>query len=272
MYTSLHTLRSIWERSEGTFVFLASRIGAKFEQLPYAPSTIQDTPDSRKADLFFTPLRFNGRQRLNVNVYRPGVLFADLDGSPEITPELEPSVRWETSPGNSQAVWFLDQPQERSEWEEVNRALTYYVGADRGGWHAAKLLRVPFTLNHKYDPPVSGKALYYTGKVYTLAQVWLRVGGALPSAPPVHMTVGNAEEPKLPLSIAFLLQKTRVPDRSLHLYQLARELRRIGMSAQATFNLLENCPANKFRNRPNDLRKYIIKPVFGNTETSANVV
>ena len=38
--------------------------------------------------------------------------------------------------------------------EDYSRRLAYHVGADKSGWDLGQLLRVPFTMNWKYNTPV----------------------------------------------------------------------------------------------------------------------
>lgn len=82
-------------------------------------------------------------------------LWSDLD---EVTPDdlqiksVPAPCVVETSPERYQAFWRLSDklipPDVR---EDLSRKLTYYVGADKGGWACNKLMRVPFTINHKYS-------------------------------------------------------------------------------------------------------------------------
>jgi hypothetical protein len=61
------------------------------------------------------------------------------------------------SGGGVHMYWRLDTPAEgikMIEAEELNRKLANYFAADPGPTHMAATLRLPGTLNHKYDPPV----------------------------------------------------------------------------------------------------------------------
>src|SRR5882724_8710695 len=85
-------------------------------------------------------------------------LWSDLD---LVTPEdlqmksVPAPCIVETSPDRYQAYWRLSDglipPDVR---EDLSRKVTYYVEADKGGWACNKLMRVPYTINHKYvDKP-----------------------------------------------------------------------------------------------------------------------
>jgi hypothetical protein len=53
------------------------------------------------------------------------------------------------------AYWLLDRPLTPAEAELANRRLARALGADLRSTDAARVLRPPGTLNHKYDPPAS---------------------------------------------------------------------------------------------------------------------
>lgn len=91
----------------------------------------------------------------------PNLLWADLD---EIDPEdldLPPSFCVETSPGRFAALWLTDKPVT----EELNRRLTYHIGADRSGWDYTQRLRLMVdTKNYKYK------------RVHTVSYIWRNNG------------------------------------------------------------------------------------------------
>jgi hypothetical protein len=102
-------------------------------------------------DLYFTPNLFSVRDRKAAHMLPSCSLYADLD---EVDPagiesRLVPTIWWATSPGRFQAVWLLDSPLARDSFEHLNKRLTYHLGADRSGWNAAKVLRIPGTINNK---------------------------------------------------------------------------------------------------------------------------
>ena len=109
-------------------------------------------PQNENYDLFFAPNLFTG-QRKNENMAPSVWLYADLDEAEY--PALTPTWYWETSPGNTQAMWKLNEPMDLEAHSRWNKALTTLTGADPGGWHASKLLRVPSSYNYKRGCPVS---------------------------------------------------------------------------------------------------------------------
>jgi Protein of unknown function (DUF3987)/RepB DNA-primase N-terminal domain len=87
------------------------------------------------------------------------LVWADLD---YVDPEFidpRPAIAIKTSDGRYQAIWRLEQDVSWQIAQEYSRRIAYNVGADKSGWDATQLLRVPFTFNFKYEsedkvPPV----------------------------------------------------------------------------------------------------------------------
>jgi len=60
------------------------------------------------------------------------------------------------SGGGAHLYWLLNEPAEKSDIEaveDVNRRIAHALGGDQSATEAARVLRVPGTLNHKYSPP-----------------------------------------------------------------------------------------------------------------------
>jgi hypothetical protein len=72
--------------------------------------------------------------------------------------EPKPSILVESGTG-VHAYWILDCPllvQNEERWKEieaVNRGLVSRFDGDDGAIDVSRILRVPNTLNHKYNPP-----------------------------------------------------------------------------------------------------------------------
>jgi hypothetical protein len=215
-------------------------------------------------DLFFSPLLFKG-ERKNSNVAPPGVLYADLDNVWERLDQLHklwPHVMWLTSDNNAQAVWFLDAPMaDLNAWHDLNQRMTYFMGADKGGWHASKLLRVPGSLNWKYDPPQQGKVWSFQPKAAPYEAEALR-----DSLPPVKSGGFNRVEavptpipqaewkshlakiwPRLPLRTRADLLAPGMHDRSEALVRASNKMRFAGISPEDQFHALWWTEWNKFR-------------------------
>ena len=91
------------------------------------------------------------KRRVKENAVPPSALYADGDGAkiPDWMPP--PSVVVESSPDREQYYWTVTKPMTSEEFEDVNKRLTYALGADKGKWALATLLRAPGTKNYKYE-------------------------------------------------------------------------------------------------------------------------
>jgi hypothetical protein len=77
-------------------------------------------------------------------------LYADGDGA-EVPGWMDPpTLTVESSPGRHQYWWRLDRRMAPEEAEKLNRLLTYKIGADKGCWNLARVLRIPGTKNYDY--------------------------------------------------------------------------------------------------------------------------
>jgi hypothetical protein len=111
---------------------------------------------SKGWDCYFAPAVFSKPRRLKENVSHSNVLWADFDsgnGLPEF--ELQPNLIVASSTGKYHCYWNLTSSVGAQDLESHNRGLAYAFDADKSGWDANQLLRVPGTLNYKYDPPQS---------------------------------------------------------------------------------------------------------------------
>lgn len=229
---------------------------------------IWDQPHNH--DAYFTPLSFDG-PRQNHRALEPiYTLFADLD---EANPQLlgiNPSIAWETSPGMFQGVWFLSDGLSLEEFNTLNKSLTYWAGADRGGWHASKVLRIPGSVNWKRGG-AEGRVLWVTNK--TISSSWLyrqidihEAGeGPLPGdCPPVP----SEEDAELALMAGGIglgtrhaLQTSIVDDRSVHIWKVAKALKRDGVAPDDAFRMIWYQPWNKHRQmgRPQRLWADIVR-------------
>ena len=267
---NIEILRAIWKRSRGDYAFVSTMkrgengergtwLDYPFQYMQAMP--IQDQPHN--SDLFFAPLRFNRNERKNETVAGPGVLFADLDDAPTDYGLIQPSVLWETSPGNRQGVWFLKSyNHDYQRWANLNKRLTHQLGADPGGWMGSKVLRVPESINWKRK--AFGKVLDFE-ETRAYDTEWLDT--YLVSAPSVQPSL-TGEHPKEPTVRAageiivsrwgdmslrgrHMLMKERVRDRSLHIVKTAHELLNSGMSPEDVFVMIWWRPWNKWRLRNN---------------------
>lgn len=80
--------------------------------------------------------------------------WADLDEVEPTSSRLRPSIIVETSPDRYQAYWLLDELIRAERIEDINRRIIHDAKGhsnDQSGWPLTKLLRVPWTFNHKAE-------------------------------------------------------------------------------------------------------------------------
>jgi len=107
-------------------------------------------------EIYWAPMVFNKDSRKEQYSTDCSYLWADLDPVAPSKCFIEPSIAWESSPGRYQAIWLLKDAIDPADHNELNKRLTYAVGADKSGWDLTQVLRLPGTTNHKYveKPPV----------------------------------------------------------------------------------------------------------------------
>ena len=264
----------IWDQSDEGVAFVShlNRRNETWREFP----VYGNEPNMTKwmqpyvSDLFFSARRFATPTRTNENATSAKLLYADLDGVyPPSLGVLEPTLWWSTTPNkNWQGVWFTSAPAN----DDLNRRLTYKVGADRGGWHASKMLRVPMSMNYKREAvqntELGGSELQFTVHAISGLCPSLAPGAAPGHAdnwpdPPAdndHEWLLRLYWPEMSLSARSMLVRMRPTDRSLHIIKLARELFACGFTADTIFMLIWGADFNKYRHRPstlwNEINKY----------------
>ncbi len=225
-------------------------------------------PQQDGVDLFFAPNLFRGARK-NENMVDSMWLYADLDEAPY--PDIEPTWYWTTSPGNTQALWLLETPVNHQRHATLNKALTAYTGADVGGWHASKLLRVPGSYNYKRGCVVSAATHV------SVSNTTDTIGMAL--APYITYREASSEEWQ-PIIAATnkegveeyywdrmgLLSRSMLRrggfDRSKHIVMMIHQLLGEGFSKQEVFELIWPQAWNKWRadsHRPHMLAREIMR-------------
>jgi hypothetical protein len=284
--TPRELMNAIWDRSDGERVFLPYRDrDQEWHEdggwdLPITDSVLDAMTDGKNdyGDLYFTPLVFNGNRRSNENVGSIGVLFADLDYA-EPSKLVPASAVWETSPGSLQAVWFMGKMfQNYAQWSVMNRAMTYFTGADKGGWMGSKVLRVPGSKNWKragvvgeilsynpeyvYDPGKLEEFFYARGYFNGAADV---VTTPVPDGP---VDLNTVDWDNMPYNLVYWLRIApnlknlgRSPgarlDRSQLIWELIVTFRDEGVDKHTTFLMLKDAPFNKWRTNPSQLWRQI---------------
>lgn len=102
-----------------------------------------------KFDIYFSPNQFSAPKRVKANALNTCWGWCDIDDADPTKFEPKFSCLWRTSPGRHQALWRWNKYEPTEMAEAYSRALAYRFGADRNGWTVTKVLRLPFTINHK---------------------------------------------------------------------------------------------------------------------------
>lgn len=174
------------------WVDLPAKVGSYWVPWHYNYDGETDIAITRRIDtclrdgesLYFSVAQFAERGRNIDDVLPTDWLWADLD---EVHPsyaaksELLPSIAWESSPGRYQALWRLNRELRPKTQTRINQALSYFLGADHGGWDLTQVLRLPGTRNFKYPEAPEVKLLWaHTDLVYDHKYVWRIVRASLP--------------------------------------------------------------------------------------------
>lgn len=264
-------ITDLWANQPGKFFCISTKSpGGKWKDHFFSPdefgSIRQFLRDHDDHDIYFCPHGFNRRVRQKSEAVIPNLLWADLDFADPKTMKPKPTIAIESSPGRFVGIWVLDGPMN----EELNRRLTYHVGADHGGWDLTQVLRFPGTRNYKYRSQPKVRTMWKDGKEWTAK----KIERYLP--PPEEKEEGEnlsaaevfeAYESKLPRWVRReLLAKKTVgrSDRSEMLWKLENACVEAGMSLDEAFAVIKRSGWNKFAGRRNEdeqLRRELSKVV-----------
>jgi len=214
-----------------------------------------DTCLRDREDLYYSAALFKQKGRKIEDVMGSHWLWADLD---EVTPDAAqkafgymPTVAVESSPGRYQALWRLTRELPPRSLEKLNRALSYALDADRGGWDLTQVLRLPGTRNFKYPEAPMVRLMWINDLVYDPDEMWEKLKAALP-------------EHELKAAVAVMIPKKGIParakvllrtppemvvagERSDRMWELECLLAESGMGVDEIYDLIWNCAWNKWR-------------------------
>lgn len=205
-------------------------------------------------DLYWCPHGLSKKSRKEEAAVPGKMLWADLDEADPRKIDPKPSIAIESSPGRFVGLWFLDQTMTK----ELNRQLTYHVKADKSGWDFGQVLRIPGTINYKYDSEPKVRTMWDDQPGYTTRQVKALVGsngkGAEPSSH-VASSVYSQYEKKLPVWLRRELLRKDAPaagKRSEMIWKIEHALLEAGCTADESFVLVKASVWNKFKGRHNE--------------------
>lgn len=254
-------LKQIWDALPEGYVFLPRIKGwkptpkGKLEAAEYIEGAALTKEQAIRAlnvmptegvDIYFTPLTFNAPSRKKEYANPSRVLFADLDDcDPRNLPEaLRPTTYWQSSEHHFQGMWLLDRELSLPEFEDINRRLSYAIGADKSGWDITQILRVPGSANHKRGNPDPCTLLHHSPHPAPVTKIVAALE-AIPSKSPTET------EWPIPKRALDLLSATEFPvgERSERLWELEKLLVEAELPLAEIFRLLEKSGWNKFADR-----------------------
>ena len=171
----------LWRQQPGDYFCVSTKQGGQWKDHFFARGDlVQVTAKSKQwakqGDVYFCPHGYSRPRRLKQFAVLGTLLWADLDYASPRDLKYPPTVQIESSPGRWAGLWVLSEGQAT---ESLNKRMTYFSGADKGGWDVTQVLRMPGTINWKY-PDRPQVHLRGEGKAYTYRQLdaWLpRVEG-----------------------------------------------------------------------------------------------
>jgi AAA domain/RepB DNA-primase N-terminal domain len=163
-------LRRVWGAQAG-YVFLPHKTDRWVEPPAIEWPTEEPIEFSLDADSYFCPNLFSKPRRIEENVKPLRWLYADLDTVDPRKLDLPPTIAIRTSPGRFQGLWELRKAIAPKSHRDLNQRLTYATGADKGGWHLTKVLRVPGTYNYKYPTRKKVEEIWDNEIRYTTGQI-----------------------------------------------------------------------------------------------------
>ncbi len=152
---SEHPILDLWARQPGDWCCLSTKsVEGRWRDYFFDPDDCDLTnfiARHRDENIFFCPHLFDARRRIKDHAVLPKLLWADLDAVDPRRIVYRPTVAIRSSPRRYVGLWRTD----RTVTEELNRRLTYALGADASGWDLGQVLRLPGSINHKpqYSKP-----------------------------------------------------------------------------------------------------------------------
>jgi hypothetical protein len=141
-----------------------------------------------KREVYFCTHLLTGPERRKENAADVRALWGELDGVDVPNGELKPTGLIESSPGRYHCYWGLADAIPAKTAEDLNARLAHAIGADPSGFDLTQLLRVPDTLNNKYEGTPSVRLDYLDGsRTY--------VAGDLDRALPQLQANNSSEQP-----------------------------------------------------------------------------
>jgi hypothetical protein len=229
--------------------------------------------DRHSWDQYFSPNIYTRPIRKLGCVHLSRLGWCDVDAADPFAFDPAPSMIWQTSIGNTQALWFWDKPHSAKQASAFSKALTYRYGGDKGGSAANKLLRIPGSYNHKpkYDTPFIPLVHYDKRLINKRPQLLMGEEGGIYGAEPQLLGMNpHAHNPldvlrkyssKLSASARTVIRHDRVmvPDRSKWIFVMVTELFEAGATLDEIASVVWLSPyfRDKYGNSPKALERQV---------------
>ena len=238
-------------------------------------------------NMYFSAHLFSEPRSLKALVLPSKTIQADLDYAIPMEIPISPTLLVRTSEGRHQAYWILDisDPLYPEDIESIARKLAYAIPrCDRSGWTAGHKVRLPYTLNYKYTPPLPVELIDVTSiKDISDFDVFPDTISAIDALkfnewldePHIDYHVGPqvllSEYASKGLPQRIVLQyNLAVRDRSKSIWDLMCSLFRVGATKEEVYWLAYKSINNKFSNR--DLRKDVLRAQEHATSKTASIL
>lgn len=250
----------VWRHQPGRYFCLSTKSATgDWKDHFFSRNQFKDIPEFLRhhhdKDIYFCPHGFTKRHRLKPNAVMPQLLWSDLDEADPRTMSLRPTIAIESSPGRFVGLWVVDEEVT----ESLNRRLAYSIGADISGWDLTQVLRVPNTLNYKYQSTPRVKLMWSNGPSYTLAKLESLLPETEdtltdPESESDASSVFKRYEKKIPrwCRKELISGKPTAGKRSEMIWKIENALLEAGLTTDEAFLLVKASPWNKFKGRRNE--------------------
>lgn len=264
-------ITDVWAQQPGKFFCISTKDGAeKWKDHFFSPDEFglirKFLRDNDDKNIYFCPHGFNRRVRQKGEAVLPNILWADLDFADPKGMKPKPTIAIESSPGRYVGLWLLKGTMS----ESLNRRLTYFLDADKGGWDLTQVLRFPGTKNYKYSSQPKVRILWDDGPVYSIKRIESYLPPEEEEEEGEHLSAAEVFElyqGKLPRWVRRELLAKKIhgrADRSEMLWKLENACVEAGMSLDEAFAVIRGSAWNKFAGRRNEeeqLRRELSKIV-----------
>lgn len=247
----------LWRQQPGEYFCISTKsVGGEWKDTFFARADLGRVrafiDRNRHQNLYFCPHGFSRRRRVKEYSVLPKLLWSDMDETDPSAVKYPPTIAIESSPGRYVGLWILDRPCT----EELNRRMSYAVGADKSGWDLSQVLRIPGTTNYKYADQPRTRVLWGDRDEWKVADL----DASLPQeeknvdkySASDAAKVYRRWERKLPHRTRRELMQTKQPPagrRSEVFMRLAFELMEAGVSKEDGCTILKGSVWNKYGGR-----------------------